>query len=181
MKRLFVLIGEPGAGKDTQSDLLQNKLGFLVIRVGELLRELAQTDPALQEEMNSGSLANPVKVDRVVEQALRNAPDSSILCSDGYPRSIAQAKKLDELCKVTNTQLIKVLYIQLSAEQAIERLKLRGRGDDTAEAVRHRIDIFHQKTQPVLDYYEKKQMVSIVEGLGTIDEVFDRIKQALSI
>lgn len=181
MKHLIVLVGMPGAGKDTQADLLENKLGYSIIRTGDMVRKLAQNNPLIDSEQHSGKLAEPEMVDAMVSDAIRETKiDTKIVC-DGYPRTVAQAKKLHDICIQEKIQFDKVIYIQIPVEEVIKRLTLRDREDDTAQGIQKRLEVFESSVRSVLDYYAQNNFLVTIDGVGEIETIHQRIKKALSV
>lgn len=179
MKSLYVIMGVPGSGKDTQAELLETNHGFKVIRVGHLIRELAKHNDSLNQIQKHGDLADEKLVNSIMSKALDAQPEDSTILSDGFPRSLSQAKDLEGMCKAKNIDFVKVIYLHISFEESIKRLKLRARIDDTDETIKNRLDIFNQKTVPVIDYFRSKGILCEVDGSGEIDEIQTRILGAL--
>ena len=175
MKSLYVIMGVPGSGKDTQAELLESNHGFKVIRIGHLIRELAKHNDSLNRIQKHGDLADEKLVNNLMSKALDDQPQESRILSDGFPRSLSQAKDLEEMCKTKNIDLVKVIYLHISFEESMKRLKLRARIDDTDETIKNRLDIFSQKTVPVIDYFKSKGILCEVDGAGEIDEIQTRI------
>jgi len=118
-------------------------------------------------------LTNKLVEDRI-EQA--DAADGFIL--DGYPRSVEQAKALDEMLKNHNTKLDAVLEFSVSEQELLERLKARGRADDTEEVIHNRMQVYRDETEPLLEYYSHNNLQR-VDAVGALDEVFARALRAL--
>ncbi len=169
----------PGAGKDTQADLLESRFGYTIIRVGKLVREIAEHNSLIDSEQHDGRLAEPEVVDNIVLKAIvESVPSAKIVC-DGYPRSIAQAKKLDDICKNNNVIIERAIYIEIPEEEVGRRLLLRGREDDSKHAIQKRLEIFHRSTKPVLDYYKKNKLLSTIDGIGVVLDINNRIVKVI--
>lgn len=179
MKHIVVLMGMPGAGKDTQADLLETNHGYDIIRVGELVRSLAKKNKLVDSEQHSGELAEPEIVDGIVAKAIEQAKSSEKIVCDGYPRTLAQAEKLVQICKDQKAVIEQVIYLKIPVAEVHKRLSLRNREDDSARAINNRLQIFNNNTQPVLDYYAKTGQLNAVSGVGSIEAVERRILKVL--
>lgn len=172
-------MGVPGSGKDTQAELLESDKGYRIIRIGHLIRKLAKHDKSLDRIQRHGDLANEELVNQLMSDALDSQPNNAVILSDGYPRSLSQAKELEEMCKIKGIKFVKVIYIHISKEASIQRLKLRARVDDTDETIKNRLDIFSKTTIPVIEYFRSRGVLSEIDGEGTVEQVQDRIQGAL--
>lgn len=176
-----VLLGPPGAGKGTQAQKLSEKLGIPQISTGDLFRKNIGDGTPLGLEakryLDAGDLVPSELTNKLVEDRITqpDAADGFIL--DGYPRSVEQAKALDEMLKQRNTELDAVLEFAVSEEELFKRLKARGRADDTEEVIHNRMQVYRDETQPLLEYYLDN--VHTVDAVGGLDEVFSRALQAL--
>ncbi len=184
----LVLLGAPGSGKGTQATRLRQHLQVPHISTGELLRAAvnAGTPLGLQAKsvMESGSLVSDDIVLGMLEERLlqRDAGNGFVL--DGYPRNLVQARALDVL--LSRIEQPADLAVQLDVDQdlLVERLSGRahveGRADDTPEAVRNRLKVYTDQTAPVVDFYRNQGKLVCVHGVGTMDEVFTRIIEAIN-
>ncbi|MGV0642593.1 adenylate kinase [Mycolicibacterium sp. XJ879] len=176
-----VLLGPPGAGKGTQAQKLSEKLGIPQISTGDLFRKNIGDGTPLGLEakryLDAGDLVPSELTNKLVEDRITqpDAADGFIL--DGYPRSVEQAKALDEMLKQRSTELDAVLEFAVSEEELFKRLKARGRADDTEEVIHNRMQVYRDETQPLLEYY--RDNVHTVDAVGGLDEVFSRALQAL--
>lgn len=172
-------MGVPGSGKDTQASLLESDNGFKIIRVGQLIRELSRKDKELNKIQKKGDLADEILVNELMSDALDRQPENSNILSDGYPRSLTQAKKLEEMCLNKKIKLVKVLFLHVGDKEVLKRLNLRARADDTDETIQNRLNIFRQFTLPVIEYFDNKKLINKINGLGSVEEVHQRIIQVL--
>jgi adenylate kinase len=177
-----VLLGPPGAGKGTQAQKLSEKLGIPQISTGDLFRKNISEGTPLGVEakryLDAGDLVPSELTNKLVEDRIEqpDAADGFIL--DGYPRSVEQAKALDEMLKNHNTKLNAVLEFSVSEEELLARLKARGRADDTEEVIHNRMQVYRDETEPLLEYYSHNNLQT-VEAVGGLEEVFARALQAL--
>jgi adenylate kinase len=178
----IILLGPPGAGKGTQAEKLSEKLGVPQISTGELFRSNIDQGTELGLEakryLDAGDLVPSELTNKLVEDRISqpDAADGFIL--DGYPRSVEQARALDEMLKSHNTILDAVLEFQVCEEELLERLKERGRADDTDEVIHNRMQVYRDETEPLLEYYRHNNLRA-VDAVGTPDEVFARALRAL--
>jgi adenylate kinase len=178
----LVLLGPPGAGKGTQAIKLSEKLGIPQISTGDLFRKNISEGTPLGVEakryLDAGDLVPSELTNKLVEDRIEqpDAADGFIL--DGYPRSVEQARALDEMLKNHNTKLDAVLEFAVSEAELFERLKSRGRADDTEEVIHNRMQVYRDETEPLLEYYSSNNLQT-VDAVGTLDEVFARALLAL--
>jgi len=129
--------------------------------------------------MSTGQLVPDEIIVAIIAQRLQ-APDcGSGYLLDGFPRTIAQAEALDRMLAGKGTPLDVVLELQVPEEELFRRLAGRGRADDKPEVIRQRLVAYRQQTEPLLDYYRKQGLLKAILGLGTVDEIFARIKEVL--
>lgn len=177
-----VLLGPPGAGKGTQALKLSEKLGIPQISTGDLFRKNISEGTPLGIEakryLDAGDLVPSELTNKLVEDRIEqpDAVDGFIL--DGYPRSVEQARAFDEMLKNHNTKLDAVLEFAVSEQELLERLKSRGRADDTEEVIHNRMQVYRDETEPLLEYYSHNNLQT-VNAVGALDEVFARALRAL--
>ena len=184
MGEAVIFLGPPGAGKGTQAARLAEELGFKKLSTGDILRDhVARGTPlGLQVKpiMDRGDL---VPDDLILALIREELADRVIF--DGFPRTIPQAEALDRLLEETGTRLLGVVLVEAPEEELVRRLlkraELEGRSDDNEETIRRRLQVYREKTEPLIQYYEKTGALRRVEGLGTPDEVYARIRAALGI
>ncbi|OBJ49509.1 adenylate kinase [Mycobacterium sp. 1423905.2] len=176
-----VLLGPPGAGKGTQAQKLAEKLGIPQISTGELFRRNIEEGTKLGKEakryLDAGDLVPSELTNELVDQRL-NEPDAAKgFILDGYPRSLEQAKALHDMLGRRGTDIDAVVEFRVSEEELLERLKGRGRADDTEEIIHNRMKVYRDETAPLLEYYSSE--LKTVDAVGSMDEVFARALQAL--
>jgi adenylate kinase len=210
----LVLFGPPGAGKGTQAKRLTQLLGVPQISTGDLMRQERSTGSALgqkfDEFMSKGLLVPDALVLELIGQRLGQPDAKTGAIFDGYPRTVAQAKALDELLAKAGRKVDRVVSLEVSIDDMIERIvhrrsceacgqiyhlrynpppspdrcscggKLVQRPDDTEEVVRKRYEEYLSKTAPLLDYYGEKGLVRPISGIGSLDEVTARVRAAAS-
>jgi adenylate kinase len=185
----IVLLGAPGSGKGTQAALMVEELKLPHISTGELLRAAvkAGTELGLQAKavMDRGELVSDDIMLGLIEERLGQADAGDGFILDGYPRNLAQAEALDTLLERLEQPVDEALQIDVDVEMVVARIAKRaaeeGRSDDSEEVVRNRMKVYESQTAPVVDYYAQKGLLSRVLGVGTIDEVFQRIKGVLQL
>ena len=176
-----VLLGPPGAGKGTQAERLAEKLGIPQISTGELFRRNIDNGTKLGLEakryLDAGDLVPSDLTNQLVDDRLSEADAANGFILDGYPRSLEQAKALHEMLGRRGTDIDAVLEFRVSQDELFQRLKGRGRADDTDDVILNRMKVYRDETAPLLEYYRDK--LTTVDAVGTVDEVFARALQAL--
>jgi adenylate kinase len=175
------LLGPPGAGKGTQAEKLEEKLGVPQISTGELFRRNIGEGTKLGLEakryLDAGDLVPSELTNQLVDDRLNDADVANGFILDGYPRSVEQAKALHEMLGRRGTDIDAVLEFRVSEDELLQRLKGRGRADDTEEVIVNRMKVYRDETAPLLEYYSGE--LKTVDAIGTMDEVFARALQAL--
>lgn len=180
----LILFGPPGSGKGTQSEKLISKYGFKHLSTGDLLRAEIANKTALGLEaknlMDKGQLVPDEVVIGMIRSALDANPGVPGFLFDGFPRTTAQARALDDLLHQKGTGIGVVLFLQVPDNELIKRMVSRaatsGRSDDADENVqKKRLDIYQRDTLPVADHYSQFGKVQQIEGVGAIDEIFQKI------
>ncbi|MGN6298568.1 MAG: adenylate kinase [Ginsengibacter sp.] len=180
----LILFGPPGSGKGTQSEKLIAKYHLKHLSTGDLLRnEISRKTPLgleAKKNMDKGLLVPDEVVIGMINDALDNNPGVAGFLFDGFPRTAVQAEELDALLAKKNTCIDVMLALDVSEDELIKRLVKRGetsgRSDDSNEQViKARIQEYHKKTASVADHYKKEDKVEMINGEGTIDEIFQRL------
>lgn len=177
----LILFGPPGSGKGTQSEKLIVKYGLKHLSTGDLLRSEINRQTALGMEaksfMDKGQLVPDEVVIGMISSALDENLDATGFLFDGFPRTSAQAKALDNLLELKASSIAIMLALDVSEEELVSRLVKRGetsgRSDDTNDQViRARITEYHNKTAAVADYYQGFDKVVMIKGEGSVEEIF---------
>ncbi len=184
----IVLFGPPGAGKGTQAAKIIEKYGLVHLSTGDILRaELAaQTKLGIEARkyMDKGELVPDSVVIGMIESKLDQNPSAKGFIFDGFPRTTAQAEALDELLRRKNTAISGMLALEVEKDELIRRLqgrgKISGRADDQdINVIENRINVYNRETAPVIDYYNNQGKFEAVQGMGSIDEIFSRLCNAI--
>jgi len=184
----LVLLGAPGSGKGTQAAKLRDHLQVPHISTGELLRAAvaAGTPLGLQAKtvMAAGNLVSDEIVLGMLEDRLTRSDTGNGFILDGYPRNLTQANALDALLARVGQPMDIAVQLDVDTELLVGRLagraKAEGRADDSPDAVRNRLKVYDQQTAPVVDFYRNQGKLAHLEGVGSLDEVFTRIIEAIS-
>ena len=180
----LILFGPPGSGKGTQSDKLVEKYGLIHLSTGNLLRQEIKDRTPLGLEAKSfidkGQLVPDEVVIGMVDSYFDQHKDAIGFLFDGFPRTVAQAKALDNLLELKKTEISKVLILEVDEEELIKRLVLRGktsgRSDDADEKIqRNRQEVYKKETLPVASHYSKSKKVTTVDGMGDVQDIFERL------
>jgi adenylate kinase len=175
---MIVFFGPAGAGKSVQGQLLAARNGWRWLSAGQLLRDTHDID--LIAEMQTGSLVDPAKVNALMGDALKRAKNIDRVILDGFPRQLSQAKWLIESQPEHERSIALVIVMEVPRAELLKRLEVRGRVDDTPEAVDERLRIYRTEIYPILTYLtEQGVRIAHVEGTGTVGQVHDRIMDEL--
>lgn len=166
----IILIGIQGSGKSTQGNLLSQKLSIPYLAAGDIFREIAKEQTPLGEfvakTINSGYLVPDDKTLEIVKEYLKNPEYQNGYILDGFPRTIGQAEAFED-------NINYVIYLLVSDKEALWRISTRKdvRQDEGLGALRKRIELFHEATEPVLDYYRQKNLLLEINGEQSIEDI----------
>ena len=184
----IILFGPPGAGKGTQAKKIKDEFNLIHLSTGDMLRsEIKQgTDlgKLAKEKIDKGELVPDETVIQMIEKQLDENSQAEGFIFDGFPRTTAQAEALDNLLEKKSTSIKTLLTLDVDRQELIDRLQkraeLEGRSDDQdVETVKNRIKVYEENTAPVMEYYKQKGKYTSISGMGSIDEIFERIKNEL--
>ena len=184
----IVLFGPPGSGKGTQSQLLINQYHLIHLSTGDILRgEIAQGTELGQKAksiMDRGDLVPDEVVISMIRSILEKTPNATGFIFDGFPRTTAQAKSLDQMLDELNTSISTMLSLEVAEDELTNRLlergKSSGRADDANESIiRNRIQEYKNKTAPLKEFYTQQNKLQSIEGVGSIDVINAKLCQAI--
>lgn len=182
----LVLFGPPGAGKGTQSQKLIEKYDLVHLSTGDLLRNEIANGTALGLEakklMDDGKLVPDEVVIGMIKNKLINNPNAKGFIFDGFPRTVAQAEALDNLLVSVNSRISGMIALEVEEVELEKRLLLRGKDsgrpdDANPEIIRKRINEYKSKTTPVANYYNEQGKLTTINGIGSIDNIFQKISE----
>ena len=183
MKSRLLFLGPPGAGKGTQAARLCEANGMKHLSTGDVLRSEVAAGTALGQEaeavMNRGELVSDALVLAIVESQLKGLSGGGWLL-DGFPRTVPQADTLEPLLEELKQPIEAVVLLELDDAVLIERLLARGRDDDNEAVIRNRLEVYREKTSPLISFYRDKGLLVSVEANGSVEEITDRITGVLS-
>lgn len=184
----LVLFGAPGSGKGTQSAKLIEEYGLHHISTGEVLRDHIKRGTDLgkvaQEYISQGQLIPDDLMISILDDVLeKEAKGKAGVIFDGFPRTIPQAEALKGLLQKRGTDLHAVVGLEVPEDELVERMlnrgKETGRADDNLETIKKRLDVYHNQTSPLRDYYHKEGKYIKINGSGIVDEIFTAIAKEL--
>ncbi len=183
----LVIFGAPGSGKGTQSEKLINRFGLHHISTGDVLRSHIAKGTELGKVADSyiskGHLIPDDLMVDILASEFDNRPNDKGVIFDGFPRTIPQAQALHRLLEQRGTELHAVVGLEVPEDELVERLinrgKVTGRSDDNPTAIKERLEVYHNQTSPLKEYYTTEGKYHPIHGLGSVDEIFSRIENEL--
>ena len=183
-----VIFGAPGSGKGTQSELISQTFGLNHISTGDVLRDEIKNDTELgkiaNDYISKGQLIPDELIINVLSKVLDSRKDSKGVIFDGFPRTIPQAEALKKMLNERDTDVTLMLNLVVDEQELINRLlergKVSGRSDDNLDTIKSRLDVYHTQTAPLVDFYKKEGKFHAIEGIGTIDSIFEKIEKKIN-
>jgi adenylate kinase len=182
MKKRLLFLGPPGAGKGTQAARICDSNGMKHLSTGDLLRSEVAAKSELGQEaeavMNRGELVSDQLVLAIVESQM-NALSGEGWLLDGFPRTVPQAEALEPLLNGLKQPIEAVVLLELDDAVLITRMLSRGRADDNKDVIRNRLEVYRDKTAPLISYYQNKGLLISVPAQGSVEEITGRISKVL--
>ncbi|MEL7833200.1 adenylate kinase [Fodinibius sp. Rm-B-1B1-1] len=181
----IIIFGPPGAGKGTQANLISEEYDIPHLSTGEIFRSAIKNETPLGKEvkaiLDAGDLVPDEKVVDLVEEELKDEKYDDGYILDGFPRTVPQAKAYDAILDKKGKTLNAFLQLEVPQHELVDRILTRGEGrsDDSPEKIKNRLAVYREETAPVLNHYKKQDVVKTIDGVGSIKEIFDRIKETL--
>ena len=185
----IILFGAPGAGKGTQANFLINEFDLIQISTGDMLREAVKNQTELGKKveniMANGDLVPDEIIFSLISNRLNDKDVKNGFIFDGFPRNLKQAEKLEKIMNKRNINLDFVFHIDVDENILTSRIENRAkqekntRKDDTSAVLIERLKVYNRETKPVLDYYSKKKVLNVIDGMGTIDQVSSNIAKKI--
>jgi adenylate kinase len=182
-----VFLGPPGSGKGTQAKFLAERLGVPAISTGEILRTAVREKTPLGQKaqaiMERGDLVSDDLIVDLIRERIAQSDARRGFILDGFPRTIAQAEALERLLAERGDSVSAAVNFRVPDEELTRRMLGRaaeeGRADDRPETIRERLRVYREKTEPLVAFYRKRDLVADVDGVGTVDEIGSRLDAAL--
>lgn len=186
--KYVVIFGPPGSGKGTQSDKIIEKYGYAHISTGDVLRaeigEKTELGNKAKEFITKGQLVPDDLIVDMLAATLDKIETSTGVIFDGFPRTTPQAEALQTMLKARGGDVNVMLSLEVERQELISRLLKRGetsgRSDDNLEIIEKRIEVYNEQTSPVIDFYKAEGSYKAINGIGTVDEIFASIVEALA-
>ena len=183
----IVIFGAPGSGKGTQSKMIVERYGFDYISTGDILRQAiiqgSELGRTAKEYIDRGQLVPDDLIVRLIADFLDGKHGSKGVIFDGFPRTLKQAEALKTMLNERGTDIHILLDLQVEDDELVDRLiergKISGRSDDNPETIKARLDVYHTQTAPLATYYIGEGKHVAIKGIGRIEEIFERIAEAI--
>jgi adenylate kinase len=180
----FLIFGPPGSGKGTQSVRLAEKFNLLHLSTGDMLRAEISAGTELGKKMSlimsRGELVPDEVVIEMIAHKIDSSKDSAGFLFDGFPRTVAQTISLEKMLNERGMKIDRMLVLDVDHDELVKRLiaraELSGRPDDKdPKVIENRIDVYKEKTEPIINYCDQKGLYQPVNGMGSIDDIFRRL------
>lgn len=179
----ILLAGAPGAGKGTQAALLADQLGVPHIASGDVVRRHIATGTPVGLAVRAAVAAGDLVPDNVIVDMLRPtivlAGSRGGYVLDGFPRTLAQARSVDHVLGASGASIEAVVHLDVPDDVLVERLSARGRDDDSAAVIDHRLGVYRSQTLQMLEWFEQREQVMLVDGNGAVATVGDAIVRGM--
>lgn len=176
---MIVFFGPAGAGKSVQGQILAARQGWRWLSAGQLLRDTH--DPEVIKELHTGKLLSTELVNKIVGEAISRAENIDQLILDGFPRLLEQAEWLIASQPAHGRSVSMAVVLEVPESELLKRLEVRGRADDTPEAIKERLKIYRQEVYPILNYFSEQNItIAHIDGNGTVGQVHDRVMEELA-
>lgn len=183
----IVIFGAPGSGKGTQSAKLVEKYGLKHLSTGDILREEIKASTELgrlaDSYMSKGELVPDELVIDILDHLISQHRDSKGFIFDGFPRTLAQGKALGEMLKKHGEDVHAVISLDVDEDELVDRLlkrgEISGRKDDNRKTIESRLNVYHNQTEPLKDFYRSHGTLKNIKGIGSIDEIFEQIQHEI--
>jgi adenylate kinase len=183
----LILLGPPGSGKGTQGALLAKRLALPKIATGDLIRAAMREATPLGRKAkgyyDQGLLVPDEIVLGLIDEVLRSDAAKDGVIMDGFPRTRAQAEVVDRVVQGGGHRVDAVLLVDVPEDELVSRMMgraaLEGRSDDTPDAFRRRLAVYREQTAPLIAFYRERDLVTAIPGVGTIEEIAERVRQAV--
>tara|TARA_Y200000002_G_C22574863_1_gene618261 strand:- start:409 stop:993 length:585 start_codon:yes stop_codon:yes gene_type:complete len=186
----IILFGAPGAGKGTQAKYLIDKFGLAQISTGDILRESVKQKTELGKKVESIMANGELVSDEIIFSLITERLDKNVnqrgFIFDGFPRNLKQAKKLDQIIEDIKIKLDFVFHIDVDEKILVDRIENRAkqevntRKDDTSDILVERLNVYNNETKPVLEYYSSQNLLNVIDGMGTIEQVSSSILKIIN-
>ena len=178
----LLIMGPPGAGKGTQAKILAKKFDLVHLSTGDILRseidKASEVGLKAQTYMNAGNLVPDEILLEMMQLTLKELQDSGVIL-DGFPRTLPQAKSLETLDQ--EFPVAKVFVFEVNEDELIKRILLRGemtgRSDDTEDSIKVRFEVYKKDTQPLVDFYNEKNLVKVIDAFGEVEDIYNSISR----
>ena len=185
----LILFGPPGAGKGTQAKFLVEKLNNFQISTGDMLRDEIKKDTEIGKKiinnMNDGKFVEDEIVNKLLEKIIFDSNKKNKLIFDGYPRTLNQAKNLENLLTKSNQKIDYIFFLNVNKDSIVKRIERRKiiekRSDDDANTILKRYDFYMKETKPVLDFYSSKKGFYEIDGSLNIEQITNKIDDILKV
>ena len=185
----IIIFGPPGAGKGTQSKYLVKKLNGFQVSTGDMLRNEIKNNSDIGKkiinDMNDGKFVSDDIVNNLIKNVIFDSKKKNKLIFDGYPRSLSQAKNLDEFLKNSNQKIDLIFFLNVDKNTIVKRIekrkKLENRSDDETNTILRRYDTYMETTKPVLDFYSKNSNFKEIDGSLEINEITSKIEAFINV